>query len=237
MRTNFAIISPGRCGSNHLASMLNSHGNILCHGELFGAEKISFAGENRLRIDNIKLRNKFPYLFTKYHYLIERNYSAVGFRLLLDQNEELLEKLVHDKGVKKIFLLRRNELRRVTSAKLAEKSQIWHLKENEERPKNKINIDINKFIEEYEWLERQLKKYFAIIEKTKQNYLCIYYEDLNKEDSLNKIQLFLKVPKRGLSSQFIKQNPESLEELIENFSELESAFVGTKLEWMLEARR
>ena len=57
-----------------------------------------------------------------------------------------------------------------------------------------------------------------------------YEQYLSNPSLLNEIQLLLGVPEKQLKSGVIKQNPESLEELIINYSEVEKALRGTKWE-------
>lgn len=234
MRTNFVIISPGRTGSNHLSSLLDSHGDVLCHGELFGEKNISFANENKLHLNNENFRKFLPYLFTKYHLAVDRKYNAVGFRLLLDQNQKLIKKIVVDRKIKKIFLLRRNELKRYISTKLAEQTEVWHLRYGHKKDSNeKIEFIIDDFVESRLWLERELKKYSALLEKNKQEYLVIFYEDLNKQSCTDKILTFLNLPIKQLTSTQVKLNPEELEKLVENYQDLKDHIENTNISWML----
>lgn len=57
----------------------------------------------------------------------------------------------------------------------------------------------------------------------------LYYEDLTERytDTLNQAQAFLGLKPRLLVAETRKQNPEPLQELIENYAELYEAFKGT----------
>ena len=67
-------------------------------------------------------------------------------------------------------------------------------------------------------------------------YLTVYYEDVvaDAERALGEVQEFLDVEPRPLAPTTLRQNPQPLRELIENYDEIREAFRDTEYAWMLE---
>jgi hypothetical protein len=54
------------------------------------------------------------------------------------------------------------------------------------------------------------------------------------QETFGRIQAFLGLTPRPLAINLVRQNPEPLAKLIENFDELHAEFRGTPEEWMFE---
>jgi LPS sulfotransferase NodH len=124
----FVIIAQQRTGSNMLVSALDSHPGVRCLGELFrmGKKPDRGVGLAISMLDEI-------YQDESYQVDHWRDYldavvetagpvAAVGFKIMLNQNRNVMQSLVEDPGYRKIFLNRENVLAVYSSHKIAKET-------------------------------------------------------------------------------------------------------------------
>ncbi len=222
----FVIISRSRTGSTLLMALLNNHSEVICEGELFK------------NLNGLSCKIIWQNFFNKKPKIIKQ----VGFKLFyyhpFENDKQVWEFIKKEKDITIIHLVRNNLLRSFTSQKIGEKTKQWT--ENKNRPheidllskKIKLNYKdcLNTFekIKRYEEITREDFKSF--------NFIEVSYEDLNsnRDEELNKIFNKLGLFNEKVGTVMKKQNPESLQVLIENFEELKIKFKNSKWEYLFD---
>jgi len=114
--TRFILFSQGRTGSNLLRTLLDSHPDIACDGDIFVHRYIKMLS---------------PKLYIKGHLAKASGAKVYGFQLKLSALEEFEKDAkrflsdFHENGWKIIYLRRKNLFRRKMSAKIAIAKNKW----------------------------------------------------------------------------------------------------------------
>ena len=222
----FVIISTSRTGSTLLMTLLNDHENIICEGEIFK----NLNNKSCEQIWNIFFANK------------PKKIEQVGFKLFYfhpnGEDKSVWDFIKNDKNITIIHLMRKNLLRIYLSQRIGLKTKLWT--DNINRPNN-ITLESKKVTLNYQECSDALDKMANYQNKTKQifknhNYLEIFYEDLvqNKSLEMNRIFTLLNLPVQKVSANNKKQNPENLNELINNYSDLKIKFKNSEWEHLFE---
>lgn len=236
----FVVMAMMRSGSNLLQQKLNGIEGVLCHGEVFntsqsGLEPKFEKTEARLpSLKSIDRKSKpGPYLKR----LIELSQAEhVGFRLFENHHNDLIQPLIEDPRIFKIVLIR-DFLESYVSLEIARQNDQWimnRLGTRKEWKPIKVNFEAFKT-----YALRESLFYHEIISRcmlTGQKYLALDYSDLNtaKTDGLllGHFGVHRVVDKSGVTAQ--RQNPEVLEEKIENYDEIRKRLRNLRLDrWLL----
>jgi LPS sulfotransferase NodH len=219
----FVVLSRSRTGSNLLVSLLNSHPNVHADFEIFRS------------LNCLSYTDIFKSIFNVKRTAIK----AQGFKLFyyhpLDCScSELWEDLVSWKKLHVIHLKRRNVFRTIVSQKIASTQNIWWSICSDCKPVNVVDKAVYFTPEELEG------KFRKTVDRQERAYnmfkwhpmICVYYEDLVNErnGTFCRVAEFVGVKYREPSTNFRKQNPERLDELVINYPELKQAFAGTQWE-------
>lgn len=149
------------------------------------------------------------------------------------QSERLVTFLAGDFDIKVIHMKRRNKLNTFLSAKLAGRSGAWNSHAGSYFHESCIVNpgECERFFEEVEKQERWYDELFQA-----GRMICVFYEDLCGDSTSwsRKIQEFLGVEYRDLSTALRKQNTLSIPERIDNYRELREAFRDTRWEGFFE---
>lgn len=216
----FIVLSHARTGSNMLIDMLNSHPHIYAEREIFRELN---GRETTQILDKIY----GPYT---------PNICCVGFKIFYYHPMDDVSKVIWDILAKMdnlyiIHLKRENIIRILVSLKIAELTDIWRLHEKREAisiNKKKIRFDIDdlnsKFTEISNYEEGFTKKF------EQHPMISVTYENLVTQPQAEfvKILNLLKLDNYKPKTRSVRQNPEKLSELIENYSELEAYFKETR---------
>ncbi|SIQ90831.1 hypothetical protein SAMN05421641_11741 [Paracoccus thiocyanatus] len=135
--TRFAILSDARSGTSLLTATLNSHPDVICHGEIFHqAPKDYHIKVPREEVDPeevLSLRENDTQRFVELVYN-RPSTKAVGFKMWRSQNPRYCDELLEDESVAKIIYERSNVLAKYSSSQLAKQTGIWNLNSGAERP-------------------------------------------------------------------------------------------------------
>ncbi len=179
-----------------LHTYLNSHSEILSHGEIIrikleqGVEEVSIE---------------------EYVYMpMSKTIKAVGLKLFYEYQDkkgynQVFEEVMGDTNINIIHLMRKDMRKQLESLKKAEKTGIWSstLKENKED--EGVNIPDIEF-KEYEDNQKAIMQ--SVKERLKNHQVIeVYYEDLVDDPKvvLDNIQDFIKVDKKPLFTLLQKQ--------------------------------
>jgi len=122
----FLIVGLPRSGSTYLATLLHSHPDVYCGGELFNPSAIIGIGwkdENKKILIN---RDAFPADFLRNFYL-KRGHEAVavGAKYMIGHHPEIISMIEENSDIKIIFIHRNNRLAQSASWFQALQSKQW----------------------------------------------------------------------------------------------------------------
>ena len=246
IRSNtFMITCPARTGSTLLTSYLQSHPEILCHGEIYAREHVRdiLGIYNKLQRENPEYgealrnyRDNHPLAFLYKIALDRQARKVVGFKLKHDelvrpymkQTRDLIQK---DTDIKIIHLRRENLLERYLSWYIVNHvTGITMRVKGQSLPKiDQVKLDPNQCQENFEQTEKRYDFFKQIF--IDHPVLEVTYEELiseQKQQKLSEIQEFLGVKHIDLSSKLIKVTQKDVSETIENYGELRDFFSNTK---------
>jgi LPS sulfotransferase NodH len=216
----FAIVGNARTGSNFLSGGLKSSPSIRMYHEIF-------ADHNR------RVGEDFDRVFSTVFQPESKSTKVVGFKVFYNHltNDEW-QKFLTCKDLKIIHLTRRNRLRTVISLEIAFKTGQWTKsgKGNPGESKEKrLKLDPSKLIKRLEQIEAGETTTRARFRDRK--ILEVVYEDLvrSPQPVFDSISTYLGV--EGIDPNKIRlrrQNPETLQQLIINYDEVDAALRNTR---------
>lgn len=219
---------------------LQSHPAVCAHGEVLApAGPLDFYGIN-YRLDPplesvlLGLRDRDPVGFLRDFVWQAGDRAAAGFKakyeeLLLPRYAEVLEAIRADPGLRVIHLTRDNLLERFLSQHLATRVHgVFNVVEGRERPPPvRVRLSADECLEDFRRTEARQARFrewlggHPVLELT--------FEDLvgAQDDTLARVQEFLSVDPRPLTTRSTRIRTGSLREAIENFDELAERFRGS----------
>jgi LPS sulfotransferase NodH len=236
----FVILTRPRCGSTYLATLLNSHPQVLCHGELFYAHQVFYAvgyRDGTLHLATPAERDADPQGFVAKIWDLPFASRAVGFKLVAGQHAGAFDAVYADRQVRAIVLRRRNRLKKFVSALIAEREQMWTHYKHRYRPEDLKPIRVEVSLPDLAaYLESERAFYDGIaaeLARQPKPWVEICYEDLFAgSTTVEGLLRFLGVEPRvhGLEPATHKRNSKRLADLIVNFDGLAREVAGTELE-------
>jgi LPS sulfotransferase NodH len=228
------VICNARTGSNFLLWLLASHPRILHIGEPFGAYKL----EKQWVMSRIQEVGSVAYL----QEAMQRkgNEQAVIFKMLYPHLEDehaakwnldlpaLCDHVVNNPDLKVIHLKRRGRLESLISLRLADVTKQYVLF-NPHKRTDDLHIELT---------PEECEAHFARVAAWERHYDALFaehpvfevcYEDLyaDTKNQGNRILDFLRVKRRRMEEQTVKQNVRSPREVVTNYNALKAYFTGT----------
>jgi LPS sulfotransferase NodH len=240
----FIITCSPRTGSTMLRVMLNTHPDIVCYGEAISNRNAPNLGRDYQKKFSKTSEELAGILATDpvgflYQYVWERkDCKALGIKIKYRQLEEqfpaLLQAIRNDPEILIIHLTRQNRLKRYVSNRLvnAAKTPTVIVKtaamaSEISKTQVKTVIDPQKCIEDMK-RNRAAEKRFKAYFQGRPVFDIVYESLISPEDQgMMKLQTFLGVDPIALEPKTVKINSDSLEDLVENFDELETAIQKT----------
>lgn len=233
-KLKFVIYTRGRTGSTLLTELLNCHPEIYCDVEIFNflysGSRVKFPG---MYIDSCSKR---AYTAGKKVYGFKVKISQLRFEHKYGNYDDILLNL-YKKDWKFIHLKRVNFLRHQLSNIISFKTNIYHLRNGDKDFNKKVIVDCEKLLrgviygEEVERIEEQNLKNIP-------HHTVIYEDDLldNKkfQETADGIFQFLGVKSVPVRSDLKRITHDRLEDIIENYEEVEKFFLNTKYEKYLK---
>ncbi len=255
----FMILTQPRSGSSFLTSCLSSHPQIHCQrGSLFTKHNISpitWFKPNFLTVDRKKspyykyrsssLRRQLAHRFRRHQLVKEflsewyatfKNSPVVGFKVNYSQVNRYPATIswIKENEVKVIHLVRNNLLKRHVSNLVAIKRNRHHSKVPGELKPTKVHVDTKILLEDFYRRQKRFEKFQRKFRDSP--FLEIYYESMldDLDAEANKILKFLSIDQvMPLTTDHVKVNPDSLEEIIENYVEVKGTLRNTEFEHFL----
>ena len=234
------LLGNARVGSTLLQSYLNKHPNIYCEGEIYNTDHLKFygkAGKLRQKMNNDPLKFLNTYGYPKH----SKKIKFSGFKLFYshfktDKTKIIWDYLIKDQDIKIIHIKRRNTLRALVSLKIATKTNQWRsFNEKSDIENKQISLTKDECIKEFELQEKIYSEIDTIFNKHK--ITEVFYTDLinKRQETMNDVFDFLNAEKIILQDTVLKkQNPESISELVVNYSSLKNEFQNTSWETFFE---
>ncbi len=250
--THFVVLADRRTGTSLLLDTLNSHPEVECVKRAFGLEKRVRNPDSNKHSGGYFLHRTESISNRMMHYrnrqasidsfLDEKIFTprdhleAAGFRLLYGASKAYPEigNWIHAHEVKVIHLVRENLLKRLISEKTAPLHKMHHPRAGAQITTVKIMLDP---VETLERLERKAKRVEAEQLKFEAlKPLRVVYEEFsaNRDAETARVFDFLGVSaEQSERSDLVKINPDSIQELVENYDELAAVLTGTPFERFL----
>src|SRR6056297_1101293 len=218
----FMVVSNPRTGSTLLVHLLNSHPDILCHGEIFHWKAIfSMPLSEKKCLPALNDRNRNPVRFLEQLFSDGYGSKAIGIKMFQNHNPAMLNFLIRKREVKKIILKRNNYLETYTSHLIAKQTKKYYNYPDGFVPP-KVNVDPAKFLNYIKKNENFFTSVISQLEKTGQNYFLVDYKEILDKGIRKDLLEFIGVNSdiSLTASNKKKQNPAKLSERISNYSEI-----------------
>lgn len=238
----FVICGTQRTGTSLLDSSLNAHPSIRCYSEVFLFSKGrggKIEGSYRKFLNKKPLARKVGDIINRSslveQYLDElfvmNNAQATGFKLMLGQIKKFpsIADYLRSHDVSAIHIVRENVLKTYISRLTAKKRKLYHVKNNVKV--EKVCLPITKLQRELGLIELENEQWKHYL--TKVQTIEVHYEDILKDraELMTEVQEFIGVDcETDLPSQLTKINPDTLEDVIENYEQVKQALSGSAYE-------
>jgi hypothetical protein len=220
VKTPFIILCQGHSGTTYLASLLDSHPDIACYGELFNDKS-----NRRNQLAFHASGHKDPRAF--FRELVARtNARAVGFKLgawgMRMYHPEAVD-IVKEPGLH-VIRLRRNPLAKLLSTRLSGARRSYRREPVRLPPQ--ATVRSLRYLEFENMLLDGLTQGKATIQLT--------YEELVADPAIEQVQRFLGVEPRPLNSTTSKRRTRPLREMIVNWDEIATELQASGLRQYLD---
>ena len=222
----FVILADMRTGSNFLEANLEEFPGIKSHGELFNPHFIGSPGNTEALGKTLKQREADPLA------LLEKLRKAPkgihGFRLFRDHDQRAIDFCLNDRRCAKIVLTR-NPLDSYVSREIARKTNQWRLGDMKHAKTARITFDAKRFEEHLSSQQAFYMRVHRALQTSGQTAFHIDYEDIPEIEVLNGLARFLGADgeRKKTTKKIKKQNPQTLEEKVENFAEMKAILSQT----------
>jgi len=216
----FIVFAEMRTGSNFLEANLNALDDVTCHGEAFNPHFIGYPNRTEILGVTQEQRDANPeHLINTVKQFSE---GLGGFRYFHDHDARVLDIAMDDPRCAKIVLTR-NPLESYVSWKIAQATGQWKLTNVKRRKDAKAVFNPAEFKAHVDALQEFQVTLMKRLQALGQTAFYVDYEDLQSLDAMNGLAAFLGVESRllELDGKLKPQNPEPLENKVENPQDLE----------------
>jgi hypothetical protein len=167
-------------------------------------------------------------------YAENHNAEAVGFKVNYSQINRYpaIIPWIKQNDIKIIHLIRMNLLKRLVSHKISTTRNLCHSTQTVEPIK--VHIDPKILIDDFRRRQKRFAKYkMRFTDVLDLPYIEVSYESLvsDFDSEIRKVLKFLEIDGHmSLTSEFVKVNPDSLGDIIENYSEVKQTLINTEFE-------
>jgi LPS sulfotransferase NodH len=247
----FILLAARRSGTTLLLGSLGSHPQVQCHKRVFQLKRpfrYFFEFEQRSspfsKYRSASVKRQIDYFFRRKQligafltdlYASVDGSKAVVIRIVYSQAEKYPEALAwaieNDVGI--IHLVRENYLKSLVSHFTSKKRRVYHSASEVGPTTIRLSPSLLKrrLIAREKWVE----KHRAMLKNKR--HIEVSYESFvaNREAESRRILDFLSVDSSiPVTTDLRKQNPDSLEDILENYEEVAQAFRGTAFEKYLK---
>jgi|GEM_PF-1312520 len=238
---NLVMFHTGRSGSSVVADLLGRHPAIHWDGELFNYHVSAWRASPKDRLVETQrmIERRINYFNVPYYGFEVLTSQLIAGNIELNRFMEALDTIGVDYY---ILLTRRNILRKIVSNLVARQRGRWRLGSDETARLTQIHVDINrvKLATTRPLVDhlRDIQTDYDTLQTVLSSRRClqlVYEDDIlnNPRDAVRKLCDFLDVHYLELAVRHARTTPQSLRQIIENYTEVECALSGTEFEWML----
>ncbi|MDP2083657.1 MAG: nodulation protein NodH [Gemmobacter sp.] len=215
----FIVLADMRTGSNFLEANLNAIPGVACHGEAFNPHFIGKKDQTELFGISMHQREDDPLALIRA--MDAATEGLAGFRFFHDHDPRVLAACLADRRCAKVVLTR-NPLESYVSLKIARATGQWKLGDARRRREAQARFNAEEFQNHVAQLQEFQLHILRALQTSGQTAFYIGYEDVGDLEVLNGLAAFLGVPDRleAIDDRVKKQNPEPLEDLVENPAEM-----------------
>jgi len=216
--TSFVILAEMRTGSNLLETYLNEAPGVTCHAELFNPTFIDHPRTEQVCGYDLRRRDADPLGLLA---AIRAEGGLVGFRLFHDHDIRVRDAVLDDPACAKIVLTR-NPLEMYVSRRIAAATDQWRLFNVARHRSARVRFEVAEFAVFLQQLQDTQRLILNRLQTSGQTAFFIHYDDLGDLSVVNGLLSWLGVA-RGLAElprHMKKQNPEPIEEKLENPQDL-----------------
>lgn len=218
----FVIFAEMRTGSNFLEANLNAFQGLRCHGEAFNPHFIGYPNSSEILGIDLASREVDPMRLVQ---AIEDEPGAIGgFRFFHDHDPRVLDAVLDDPRCGKIILTR-NPVESYVSLKIARQTGQWKLTNAKHARSEKISFDAGEFEAHLTATQDFQLMLLRRLQRSGQTAFYVDYEDIQDINVMNGLAAWLGTDERlaSLDRKLKKQNPEPIEDKVENFAAMEAA--------------
>lgn len=242
--SKFIILGQQRTGSTLLQTLLDSHPETLCLGEMLHKQAAPGTVENFDIVNWKKFFSSNPeaslddYINQIYEPLNMGYPKSIGFRLMLPDTSDQILDILKKKDVKVILLIRRNYLKTIISCKFLALTHINTISQKKDKTLTKVRLDEDRILpllDSYKNTYKQMKD--TLINK-KFDYIKIHYSEYSNnynskkmKDVLNFLELNSSIT---LDTPLLKMHSDNIQDVLINYTEIEKKLIGTEYELFLK---
>jgi hypothetical protein len=239
----FVIFAHTRTGSYHLVSLLDSHPQIDCHGELLQRDPpVERRPSGHLSIIGQMEDRYHSFEYRRLHYegfledVFKHSDRIVGFKLIAGQHDPAMVYCIMEPTIKVIYLYRDNLLAAYSSEQIAKKTGQNLVKINWMLKRAKVVFDAKVFEGRRRARESRHKLYMELLKRSGSDYLILEYNELARRKTQNDILAFLSAPSAELKSSYQKRNTDDIVARYSNPDEVRSHLLEIgRPDWAMES--
>ncbi|MHA7826134.1 MAG: sulfotransferase [Roseovarius sp.] len=211
----FMIVSKQRSGTNHFVSLLQSHPQIACYGEVFrdGYRVTDLIGEALAQYLPIEARTNDPDRFLdELEDFVAPEARALGFKVFPKQFLPVTQ-IARRPEMQIIRLVRPNLLATYSSSRIAAMTGQGAVRVGEEVRHVTLDFDaqdFERFMKAQGKKDDEVNKALEVIPE--ERVFRMFYSELGQEPVLEKLLAFLDVEPMPMTSNAVKRNPSHIVE-------------------------
>lgn len=219
---SFVVLAEMRTGSNFLEANLNALEGVACHGEAFNPHFIGHP--NREDILGVTRADRDADPVRLITALRNQADTLGGFRYFNDHDPRAYDPVMLDPHCAKVILTR-NPIESYVSRKIAAATGQWKLTNVKHAKSDDVRFSESEFHAHLDTLQGFQLRVLNTLQRSGQTAFYVDYDDLQDLEVMNGLAAWLGVAARleALDSKLKKQNPQSLEEKVQNFEVMERA--------------
>jgi LPS sulfotransferase NodH len=248
----FIVLTTQRSGATFFIKQLSSHPQIACRPETVFTQDCKFkffsfdrpssfyykyrSSSPRRQISHRFRRKQLVYgCLDDYWRTLPNNVRTIGFKLSYNHVKKYpaIAEWVREHDVRIIHFIRHNILKTILSLETAQRRQVYHSTQKVEPVR--IHLHPGKLLRNLTRRTRAIEKYRAMFGD--KPYLEVFYESFvaDRDSETRRILQFLDIDEfMPLETDLVKLNPNSIEDIIENYEKVAKALEGTVFEKYLK---
>jgi len=219
---SFVVFADMRTGSNFLEANINAFVDLTCQGEAFNPHFIGYPNRDDLCGVTLAQRQADPRLLLAA--IAAQPAKLAGFRFFNDHDPRVLDIVLPDPRVAKVILTR-NPIDSYVSRKIAAATGQWKLTNVRHAKTEQVRFNGPEFEAHLQALQDFQVTLLSALQRSGQTAFHVDYDDLQDVAVMNGLARFLGSAHQieALDKKLKKQNPEPLDDKVENFAQMEQA--------------